>query len=181
MRIGTDQLSNRIEKKIKMVCFFFLKWFVMYETWTNDSLLTKSCRRWWEFNSPVSMRLSKFEYSERINGGRYGERISIYSEDWSVPTHTNEFRFCTSHFNNQWWNGTFKNKLIHFFLTGNFRLLSSVSKLEFYYKIHTSRTKASLNGKLSVRDNQLFMNWYGKPIDSLLYRESISVLLVTLL
>ena len=25
MRIGTDQLSNRIEKKIKMVCFFFPK------------------------------------------------------------------------------------------------------------------------------------------------------------
>ena len=151
----------------------------MYETWTNDSHLTKSCRRWWELNSPVSMRLSKFEYSERINGGRYGERISIYSEDWSVPTHTNEFRFCTSHFNNQWWNGAFKNKLIHFFLTGNVSPLSSVSKLEFYYKIHTSRTKASLNGKLSVRDNQLFMNWYGKPIDSLLHRESISVLHVT--
>ena len=115
--------------------------------------------------------------------GRYGERISIYSEDLSVTTHPNEFRFCTSHFYNQWWNGTCKNKLIHSFF--NRKRQASVSirfgKLEFYYKIHTSRTKASLNGKLSVRDNQLFMNWYGKPIDSLLYRESISVLHVTLL
>ena len=33
--------------------------------------------------------------------GRYGERISIYSEDLSVPTLANEFRFCTSHFYNQ--------------------------------------------------------------------------------
>ena len=27
--------------------------------------------------------------------GRYGERISIYSEDLSVPIQTNEFRFCS--------------------------------------------------------------------------------------
>ena len=39
----------------------------------------------------------------------------------------------------------------------------------------------SLNGKLSVRDNQFFMNWYGKPVSSLLRSESISVLHVTLL
>ena len=31
--------------------------------------------------------------------GRYGERVSICSEDLSVPTQPNEFRFCTSHFN----------------------------------------------------------------------------------
>ena len=112
--------------------------------------------------------------------GRYEERISIYSEDLSVPTHTNEFRFCTSQLCNQWWNWTCKNKLFHSFLTGNVRLLCpSLSKLEFHYKIHTSRTKASLNGKLSVQHNQLFMNWYGKPIGSLLHRESISVFIIS--
>ena len=36
--------------------------------------------------------------------GRYGEPISIYSEDSSVPTQENEFRFCTCHFYNQGWN-----------------------------------------------------------------------------
>ena len=30
--------------------------------------------------------------------GRYGERISIYSEDLSVPTHTNEFGFVRHNF-----------------------------------------------------------------------------------
>ena len=38
-----------------------------------------------------------------------------------------------------------------------------------------------LNGKLSMRDNQLFMNRYGESINSLLRSESISVLHVTLL
>ena len=32
---------------------------------------------------------------------RYGERISICSEDLSDPTRENEFWFCTSHFYDQ--------------------------------------------------------------------------------
>ena len=47
--------------------------------------------------------------------------------------------------------------------------------------IPTEPKLLSLNGKLSVSDNQLFMNWYGKPIRSLLRSESISVLYVTFL
>ena len=35
---------------------------------------------------------------------RYGDRIGIYSEDSSVPTQENEFRFCTSRLYNQGWN-----------------------------------------------------------------------------
>ena len=113
--------------------------------------------------------------------GRYGERISIYSEDLSVPTQENEFRFCTSHFYNQGWNWTWKNNL----LFCNRERQASVSippeRWIFITRFIPVEPKfLSLIGKLSVRDNQLFMNWYGKPIGSLLRSESISVLPITL-
>ena len=109
--------------------------------------------------------------------GRYGERISIYSEDSSVPTQENEFRFCTSHFYNQGWNWTWKNNL----LFCNRERQASVSNPPVRWIFITRFIPVepkflSLIGKLSVRDNQLFMNWYGKPIGSLLRSESISVL-----
>ena len=103
----------------------------------------------------------------------------------SVPSRTNEFRFRTSHFITN--DGLNMYKITYFILllTGNVRLLCpSISKIEISLparSIPTEPKLLSLNGKLSVSDNQLFLNWYGKPISSLLRSESISVLHVTLL
>ena len=70
--------------------------------------------------------------------GRYGERISIYSEDLSVPTLANEFRFCTSHFYNQC-----KNNLFHSFSQGTSGFCVHMHPFgRFYAKIDTSRTIA---------------------------------------
>ena len=68
------------------------------------------------------------------------------------------------------------------FLTGNVRLhcLSLESWIFITRSIPAELKLLFLNSKLSVCDNQLFINWYGKPIGSLPRTESISVLHVTL-
>ena len=67
----------------------------------------------------------------------------------------------------------------HTFVT-NYRI-KHVKINYFILFFNRKRQLLSLIGKLSVSDNQLFMNWYGKPIRSLLRSESISVLYVTFL
>ena len=59
---------------------------------------------------------------DELMRGRYGERISIYSEDLSDPTRENEFWFCTLHFYDQH-NGIEHDNLFYSILTGNVRLL----------------------------------------------------------
>ena len=87
--------------------------------------------------------------------GRYGERISISSSDVSVPTLANKFRICTSLF----YNHGIEHVKITYFIPFNRERQASVSiPLEDFIprSIPVEPKFVSLNGKLSVRDNQLF-------------------------
>ena len=74
--------------------------------------------------------------------GRYGERISISSNDVSVPTLANEFRICTSLFGTT--DGIEHVKITYFIPFNRERQASvSIPLEDFHPKIDTSRTKAS--------------------------------------